>query len=314
MTLIDDIIVTNPAGTEHYEEDADFEIDFDTDKIRRIPGGGIGDGDDVRVFYGKEILSSIVEQLESDSTAILPRVKAKIRKLTSPAQDPAEGLDITDEITSCEVVQGLAEPGRFRLRFSDAAGYPDFDPEDGIFLHIAAGLAVGDSYIYLPIILGVVEERRLVGEDGIHCLEINGRDLSAMLDFPNASASTLSFHPSYKREIFLNGVLISDDWRAERILSGTKALKIDDIVEIAYKRVYPMSHAAIRALLDEANWDTADVSIDIIDFPLAGFDARGISPLDAVQGLAARVGAGIRAEGNTIVISSVSLADETRTS
>jgi len=314
MTLVDEIIVTNPDGTKHYEEGTDYEIDYGPDKIKRLPGGDIGDGGDVRVFYGKQILSSIIEQLDTYDAAILPRIKARIMKLSSPTQDPGLGDDITDNITSCRVEMSLNNPGEFMLQFNDADDYPDYSPEDGIFVHISAGLIVGGSCIFQPLLLGTVEERRIVENDGFHFLEITGRDLSSLLDFPKASASALAFNPSYKRQVFLNGVLISDDWRAERILGGTEALKIDDIVEVAYERVYPMCHEAIRAILAEAGWDTSSVSIEIPDFPLAGFEASGMSPLDALKSLAARVGAAVRAEGGTVIISSKKPPDETRTS
>jgi hypothetical protein len=313
MTLIDDIIVTDLDGTNRYDENTDYEIDFINDRIRRLPGGSIPDSGDIRVFYGKEILSAIINQLESTQTALLPRVKAKIVKLTSPDQSPDEGSDISDEITSCKIDLSLSGPGRFTLHFADAAPYLDFDPNDDIFIHISAGIATDDAFIFQPVFLGLVEERCITSDDEFHHLEITGRDLSGLLDFPKSSASGLTFNPSYKRQVFLNGILISDEWRAEQLLSGD-ALSINDIVEISYERVFPMCHDAIRAILNEAGWNPDAISINMIDFPLTGFDARGMSPLDALTDLASRVGAAIRAEGNTIVIGSKEDASSLRTS
>jgi len=314
MTLIDEIIVTNPAGTTRYEEGADYEIDYETDLLRRNPAGSIPDGDDVRVFYGKEILSSLIDELDANRTVVLPRAKLHIIRASSPSPDPPGGLAIDDEITRCEINLSIAEPGRFHLIFADALAYADYDPQNPIYLHISAGLAIGDSYIFQPLMTGVVEERRIIESDGSHHLELRGRDLSAVLDFPRATASALSFNPTYKCEVFLNGVLIADDWRAERILTGGEALKVDDVVDIAYRRVYPMCHSIIRDLLKEAGWSLQNLALRIIDFPIIGFDARGISPLDAIRDIAARVGAGVYAEGTTLIISGKDPADDLRTS
>lgn len=314
MALIDEIIVTDPPGKTRYEEDTDYEIDYDNDLIRRNPDGSIPDGADVRVFYGKEILSSLIAGLESNPTTLLPRAKLKITKASSPFPDPPGGSEIGDEVVHCAIDLNLSQPGTFHLTFADPAGYPDYDPASEIYIQIEAGLAIDEDYIYQPIITGVVEERRLVESDGSHRLELRGRDLSALLDFPRADASALTFNPTYKREVFLNGVLISEDWRAERILSGGEALKVDDIVEIAYRREYPMCHDIIRAILKEAGWNLSNLSLEIIDFPVINFDARGKSPLDAIRQLAARIGAGVRAEGNTLVIAGKNPPDDIRTS
>ncbi len=313
MTLIDDIIVTNLGGTERYDENTDYEIDYINDRIKRITGGAIPDGGDIRVFYGKEILSSIISSLDSSPHALLPRVKARIVKLSSPSQDPDEGDDISGLVTTCSIDVSLSRPGRFILDFADAVLYPDYDPASEICIHVSAGIAVDDAYLYQPVFIGVVEERRIVSDQGFNFLRLTGRDLCAFLDFPRASASGLSFNPSYKRLVFLNGILISDEWRAEQILSGG-ALNINDIVEIAYERVYPMCHDAIRAILDETGWPPGAVSIEIIDFPLAGFDARAKSPLDAIAELASRVGAGVHADAAAIVIRSKENASDVRSS
>ncbi len=314
MTLIDEIIVTDPAGTTRYQEDTDYEVDYDNNLIRRIPGGAIPDGGDVRVFYGKEILSSLIDELSSNRAALLPRVKAYITKSDSPSPYPPEGSDITQDIVACDIELGIAEPGRFRIAFADTSAYKSYDPADDIFIHINTGLATADEYIYQPIMFGVVEERRIIEEKNAHCCVITGHDLSALLDFPRANASALSFNPSYRREVFLNGVLISEDWRIERILSGGEALKVDDIVEIAYRRDFPMCHDIIRELLKEAGWDPANLALNIIDFPVINFDARGKSPLQAIRELASRVGAGVRCDGVTLIISGKEPADDVRTS
>ena len=105
MSLWDTIVVTSPDGDTTYVEDVDYEVDYENDTISRIPGGGIGDSDEVTVRYAKGVAGDILDSLKLSGSAVLRPVKALVKILPSPDSDLFEtGIDLSDLAVRLEAV------------------------------------------------------------------------------------------------------------------------------------------------------------------------------------------------------------------
>ena len=308
MSLYDKIRVTSPDDETEYEEGTDYIIDYLNNTITRIDGGGIPDGGDVRVTYKLGVDGGLLSELKASGTAVMNPVKAKLVILNSPNSDfHQSGTDISDEVTHVELIQDLSKGAdKLRFKIADSSRYTDFDPDDDVIVVIAFGeetAVPGENMV--ECFRGLVVERELINAgDGSLELGITARDFSIALDSPNQPPMGRIWHPVLRREVFLNGNIIADDYRDLRNSTIYTTLDIDDVVEIHFARENPRAHQIIHDCFNAASSEYFDhVVIDCLDFPVVFMDGKNKTPLDIIREIASVAGATVKAEGNSLVIS-----------
>ncbi len=318
MSLWDTIVVTSPDGDTTYEEGVDYEIDYENDEISRKAGGGIPDGGDVVVRYAKGVPGDILDRLKEHGAAILRPVKALVKILPLAGADLfEEGTDISNKAVRLEMVMQLGvKPDEVEIVFADPSVYLQCDPEDGVIIGVAVGEVDGEGVThYAECFRGLVTSREFVSNKaGTHHVRILVRDFSVSLDAGYQEALGRTWHPRLRREVFRNGKLIADDYRALRAASLYDSLDFDDIVELHFAKEYPRAHDIIRECFKAAGGDYLDtLVIDCIDFPVVFLDANEKTPGDVIRELAGLAGASVSAEGGTLVVTERGFPDGFKT-
>lgn len=318
MSIYDLVEVFSLDFEKKYTEGEDYEVDYENDKIRRIPSGLIPNGAQVVVRYRKGIAGDILNALKTRGEAVLRPVCALIKLLPEPEADMlVDGIDLSNNATRVEFRQSLMGiPDELELIISDPGLYYEVDPsQDNII-----GLSIGEvdssgEPSYIECFRGLVVERDFVtSPEGAHALRILAKDFSITLDSPRASAMGRTWHPRLRREVFKNGVLISDDFRKIRSAELYDSIDFDDIVEMHFAKEYPNAHQIIRDCFNQARSSyLTHLVIDCLDFPVVFFDGRDKTPGAIIRKIASLAGASVHAEGTTLIISERGFPDSFKT-
>jgi len=308
MSLWDGIEVTSTDGSITYVQDVDYEIDYENDMIRRVAAGAIGDGDTVTVRYVKGVPGDVLDSLQQDGAAVLRPVRALVKMLPEFDSDLFEdGTDLSDIASRLELRQTIGiHPDELEIVLGDASAYAGCDPDDDVIIGAALGDIDAEGTIhYTEVFRGLVVSREFLADgDGANHVRIRVRDFSVSLDAPRQEAMHRTWHPTLRREVFRNGTLIADDYRALRSTMLYDSIDFDDIVEIHFAREYPRAHDIIRECFKAAGSQWLEkLVIDCLDYPVIFLDAREKTPGDVIRELAALAGASVKAEGTTLVVS-----------
>ncbi|MFH1676409.1 MAG: hypothetical protein ABIC40_05220, partial [bacterium] len=318
MSLWDDIEVCSTDGKTWYEEGVDYEIDRENDTIARIDDSSIPDGGQVTVRYKKGVPGDVLESLMESGHAVMPPIKAIVKILSNPGEDLfSGGEDLSGVVVRIELKQKLtSEPDTLRFVISDPALYSEFDPNEDVIIGMAFGEidSEGGEH-YTECFRGLVFEREFVANaDGGHFVEITAKDFSIVANAPRQPAMNRTWHPTLRREVFLNGTIIADDYRSIRSSSIFNDLDFDDVVEIVFAKEHPRAHGIIRECFDAITGDYLNkLVIDCLDFPVVYLDAQEKTPGDVIRELASLAGASVKAEGNTLVVSERGFPDGFKT-
>ncbi len=318
MSLWDKIVVMSEDSDTVYEEDIDYEIDYENDTISRLPNGDIPDGGQVIVRYAKGVAGDVLDNLKNNGAAVLHPVKALVKILPLAGSDLFEsGIDISSKSVRLELTQSLGTgPDTLEIIIGDPSIYSDCDPDKNIIIGAAIGEvdSIGITH-YTECFRGLVVSREFVtSKDGAHRVRIRVQDFSVSLDAPRQEALGRTWHPRLRREVFRNGILIADDYRAMRSSTLYDSVDFDDVVELHFAKEHPRAHDIIRECFSAADSPYLEkLTIDCIDFPVVYLDAREKTSGDVIREIAGLVGASVKAEGTTLVISERGFPDGFKT-
>lgn len=308
MSIWDQTEVMSEDGSIFYEENVDYTIDPENDAIARIPGGSIPDGGTVRVIYSKGVDSAVTEELKTSGSAVMMPLTAIVKILENPGDDMFKsGEDISESVTRLELIQDLsAGADEVKLMISNRELFSGFDPSDDVVISVAFGEIDRDGIShYTESFRGLVSGREIISKpDSVAHILVNAKDFSIALDSPRQSAMGRVWSPRLRREVFLNGAIIADDYRDLRNSVRFDTIDLDDVIEIHFAKEHPRAHQVILDCFNSGKGDYLQhISIDCLDFPVIFMDGRTKSPLEVIREIATIAGASVKAEGNTLDIS-----------
>lgn len=271
----------------------DFEWDPDTNAIRRLPDGAIGDGDEVAVQQQVALESALIGHLASGEVVSIPMPRLSVQAVVDWATDP--------DVVGWNDLAWRAT-GQSTLSSHPATASLHGPPA----LH-EAWLALADSDPLVRIGAELSEELILPGFEGFiaHAEAIaseDGRVLHslAMID------PLLRLAPPYVR-------LESRRWGREIIVERTIVAQVEvagftlrDVIETRVEAPLPRAHRICRDIFEAlADPWFEELSLGFLDFPVVDFDGNDRSPLDLLSTIARLAGARVEAIGRLLVIHEV---------